>query len=146
MDLVLNYELARDRATHTHRIGRTGRAGKKGAAVTLLGASYLVDKVLANDDTARIVPFPADFIQVAKPKEPAYVTVAIAGGKKNKVRKGDILGALTGDGGLRGDQIGTIQILNFQSYIAIARPAAAKAISFLQNGKIKGRFYKSRRF
>jgi ATP-independent RNA helicase DbpA len=146
VDLVLNYELARDRATHTHRIGRTGRAGKKGVAVTLLGASYLVDKVLANDDSARIVPFPNDFIQAAKPKEPEYVTVAIAGGKKNKVRKGDILGALTGDGGLRGDQIGTIQILNFQSYIAIARPAAAKAISFLQTGKIKGRFYKSRRF
>ncbi|XP_077170387.1 ATP-dependent RNA helicase DDX42 isoform X3 [Paroedura picta] len=33
---VINYDVARDIDTHTHRIGRTGRAGEKGVAYTLL--------------------------------------------------------------------------------------------------------------
>ncbi|CAH3192691.1 unnamed protein product, partial [Porites evermanni] len=33
---VINYDVARDIHTHTHRIGRTGRAGEKGVAYTLI--------------------------------------------------------------------------------------------------------------
>lgn len=38
VDMVINYTVAHSGSDHIHRIGRTGRAGKEGRAVTLVGA------------------------------------------------------------------------------------------------------------
>jgi ATP-independent RNA helicase DbpA len=71
------------------------------------------------------------------------VTLAIAGGRKDKLRPGDILGALTGDGGLAGTQIGKIDLFDQQAYVAVERGGAAAAQKAL--GKIKGRSFRVRR-
>ena len=73
------------------------------------------------------------------------VTICIAGGKKDKVRPGDILGALTGDAGLEGNDVGKIDIFNFVAYVAIKRGQANAALSQLERGKIKGRRFKVKR-
>lgn len=73
------------------------------------------------------------------------VTLAIDGGRKHKVRPGDILGALTGDAGIAGDQVGKINVFDFVAYVAIKRESARKALSRLETGKIKGRKFKVRR-
>ena len=72
------------------------------------------------------------------------VTLCIEGGRKNKMRPGDILGALTGEGGVAGSEVGKIDVFDFHAYVAIARASAAQALSCLGGNKIKGRFFKVR--
>lgn len=72
------------------------------------------------------------------------VTLQIDGGKKQKVRPGDILGALTKDGGIDGKAVGKIHIFDFCAYVAVTRPAAKAALQQLTNGKLKGRSFRAR--
>ena len=69
----------------------------------------------------------------------SMTTLSILGGRKNKLRPGDILGAITGDGGIPGDHVGKIEIQDRVSFVAIARPSAKIAYQYFQRGKIKGR-------
>ena len=72
------------------------------------------------------------------------VTLEIAGGKREKLRPGDILGALTGDAGFTGAQIGKINIFEFASFVALDRAIAEQALQRLSAGKIKGKQFKMR--
>jgi len=65
--------------------------------------------------------------------------LVIGGGKKDKVRPGDLLGALTGDAGIAGKAVGKIDLYERQSYVAIVRDQAGRASNRLKKGKIKGR-------
>ncbi|MGB9081770.1 MAG: DbpA RNA binding domain-containing protein [Desulfuromonadaceae bacterium] len=72
------------------------------------------------------------------------VTFCIDGGRKNKLRPGDILGALTGEEGIAGSEVGRIDVFDSQAYVAIMRSSADQALGCLSRNKIKGRFYKVR--
>ena len=61
-----------------------------------------------------------------------------------KLRPGDILGALTGDAGIPGKQVGKIAIFDFQAFVAVERALAKQAMQRLNSGKIKGRSLKVR--
>lgn len=144
---VINYELTRDCEIHTHRIGRTARAGKKGFVLNLYQPSeeYKHRAIEAHfEHDYPLYPLPEVELSTTDTK-PDMVTLAIAGGKKNKIRPGDILGALTGDAGLNGDQVGKINIYDFNAYAAVKRSVARKALDRLNKGKIKGRKFKVRR-
>lgn len=144
---VINYDLTRDAEVHTHRIGRTGRAGKSGIALNLYQPSeaykvVAIERYLKTEfENTELVESPAHF----EPQRPPMVTLSIAGGKKNKVRPGDILGALTGDAGIAGNQVGKINIFDFVAFVAVERQSARKAEQQLNKGKIKGRKFKVRR-
>jgi ATP-independent RNA helicase DbpA len=71
-------------------------------------------------------------------------TLQIDGGKKQKVRPGDILGALTGDNGIAGKQVGKIQIFDNSAYVAVSRDAIKAALKKLGEGKLKGRSFRVR--
>lgn len=73
------------------------------------------------------------------------VTIQINAGRKNKIRPGDILGALTGDAGLPGSQIGKIDIFEMMSFVAVERAALRQAMNYLANGKVKGRNIRARK-
>ena len=73
------------------------------------------------------------------------VTLCIDGGRKNKLRPGDILGALTGEGGIAGSEVGRIDVFDFHAYVAIMRASADQALACLGGNKIKGRFFKVRK-
>ncbi len=144
---VINVELAFDPEVHVHRIGRTGRAGAQGLALSLCTPAEAVRAAAIEDYTGqplRWKPLPAPGDGSA-PALPAVVTLEISGGRKDKLRPGDILGALTGDGGLQGNQIGKIDVLDTRAFVAVAREAAPLALDQLQDGKIKGRRFKARR-
>jgi ATP-independent RNA helicase DbpA len=66
-------------------------------------------------------------------------TISIAAGRKEKLRAGDILGALTGELGISGDHVGRIEILDHVSFVAINRTVSRSAFAALRSGKIKGR-------
>jgi len=76
---------------------------------------------------------------------PPMVTLCIDGGRKNKVRPGDILGALTGENGIAGSQVGKIDIFDYLAYVAIERSMAGQALAQLSTGKMKGRHFKVRK-
>lgn len=146
--LVINYDLPRDPEIHVHRIGRTGRAGREGVAVCLVEPrqqramndieEYLGQKAEVLDQNE--LSNETDIEQ-----RPQMITIAIDGGKRSKVRPGDILGALTRDGGFQGSQIGKISIYPNHAYVAIHRAIANQVLAYLRDGKIKGRSFKVRK-
>ena len=73
------------------------------------------------------------------------VTIQLDGGRKDKMRPGDILGALTGDAGLAGSQIGKIDIFDRSSYVAIEHEGVRQALNYLSEGKVKGRAVRARK-
>ncbi len=144
LPVVINYEFPPP-DVYVHRVGRTGRAGKRGIALSLCGereqgklkqinayqSSTLKAKSLGEiRPTAKTIP------------RPLHVTLSISGGRKAKVRAGDILGALTAAGGIKGSEVGKIDVMDFISYVAVARSAATRAEKKLSESKIKGRSYK----
>ncbi|MCQ4304217.1 ATP-dependent RNA helicase DbpA [Stutzerimonas frequens] len=147
LDLVINVELARDPEIHVHRIGRTGRAGKQGLAVSLVApAEAHRAQAVENLQQAPLNWQPLDALesQSGEPLQPPMVTLCIAAGRKDKLRPGDILGALTGDAGIPGSQVGKIAIFDFQAFVAVERTVARQALKRLNDGKIKGRSLKVR--
>ncbi len=139
LSMVVNYDIPHGSETYTHRIGRTGRAGADGIAITLYN-SYEIDKADEYKNSSRKFES-SDSLKVKAGFEmkPQYVTLVIEGGKKDKVRAGDLLGALTGDAGLKGSSIGKIDIYDRQSYVAIERVLIKEAHAQLSKGKIKGK-------
>ncbi len=147
VDAVFNYQLAHDSDTHTHRIGRTGRAGQQGVAVSLYGKyeDYKIGTLEADFDM-KIQPQPLpspDDIQ-AQPSHAKMATLQLDGGKKHKIRPGDIVGALTASKQLQGDDLGRIQVYDIWSFVAVKRELAKTALRLLQEGKIKGKTVRSR--
>lgn len=144
---VINYELSYDPQVHIHRIGRTGRAGQQGLALSLYQANE-VQRVSAIEDYQQ-APLPLAIAEQLpsqlKPRAPQMVTLSIDAGRKSKVRAGDILGALTGEGGIAGSDVGKIHISEHYAYVAINQGAAKAALKRLQEGKIKGRSYRVRK-
>ncbi len=146
---VINYDLSRDPEIHIHRIGRTGRAGKEGLGLSLYTPKeqYKLEQI-ADIMQIKDIPF-ADHNALKSattpPQKAPMATLAIDGGKKDKIRPGDILGALTGQAGIPGDQVGKINIFNFVAYVAVKRESARQALAILETDRIKGRKFKVRR-
>jgi ATP-independent RNA helicase DbpA len=142
LDLVINVELARDSETHVHRVGRTGRAGRKGMAVSLV-APPEIRRAHAIEDLQKAPlhwhPLKSLKPQAGAPLQPPMISLCIAAGRKDKLRPGDILGALTGAAGIPATQVGKITIFDFQAFVAVERGIAAQALKRLGDGKIKGR-------
>ncbi len=145
LDMVINFHLAHDPEVHVHRIGRTGRAGSKGVACSLF-TNKDVNKVIALEDylASPITPqsLPSDKVLLGDIAKPEMVTLRIDGGKKQKVRPGDIVGALTAGEALTFADIGKIQVLDHWAYVAVHRNVASTALKKLENGKIKGRKFR----
>lgn len=142
LDLVINVELARDADTHIHRVGRTGRAGEKGVAISLVGpAETRRAQAIESLQGSSLHWHPLSSLKPRsdKPLEAPMVTLCISAGRKDKLRPGDILGALTGEAGIPGNKVGKISIADFQAYVAVDRHIAEQALERLGHGKIKGR-------
>jgi ATP-independent RNA helicase DbpA len=148
LQAVINYELPRDPEIYVHRIGRTGRAGEKGIALSIFTASEAFR--VAAIETYLKKPSICD-VYASLDRQDGYslespmVTIQFDAGRKHKMRPGDLLGALTGDAGLKGSQIGKIDIFDMSSYVAIERSAVRQALSYLADGKVKGRNVRARK-
>ncbi|MEJ2621591.1 MAG: ATP-dependent RNA helicase DbpA [Candidatus Thiodiazotropha sp.] len=144
---VINYQLPRDPEVYVHRIGRTGRAGSKGLALNLFIASeasrvngieaYLKIEVRLAQPPG--LELPEGFAMSAQ-----NVTLSIDGGRKEKVRPGDILGALTANKAVAGDRVGKIDIFDHVAYVAVDRSVRKTALRTLADNNIKGRRFKVR--
>ena len=147
LPLVVSHGLASDLDTHTHRIGRTGRAGEKGLALSLV----------ASEDRRRIIGIEEQLGKAVrweridlsrkpgKPAPAAMTTLVVDAGRQDKLRPGDLVGALTGDAGIPAAAIGKIDGFATRTYVAIERSQASKALERLKAGKIKGRSFRVRK-
>ncbi len=147
LDAVINYHVAHDSEVHVHRIGRTGRAGSKGIACSLYSEKESYRVALLDADRDPIMdsePLPPLSLLDRQAMQPAMATLQIDGGKKQKVRPGDILGALTGENGITGKQVGKITIADNWAYVAVNREAVKPALKKLGHGKLKGRSFRVR--
>lgn len=145
LDMVINFEIARDTEVHVHRIGRTGRAGSNGMAISL----YTDDEAIKIKDIELYQGLTADRESVEDlPRkagstiEPAMVSLLISAGRKDKIRPGDIVGALTSNADMPGDQIGKINLFDKVSYVAVGAAWAELAVKTLSEGEIKGRSFR----
>jgi ATP-independent RNA helicase DbpA len=143
LDLVVNFNLAHDPEVHVHRIGRTGRAGRSGIAATLYG-----DRETRKLDALEIEitddALPSDDLLDRPIKKPTMTTLKIDGGKKQKLRPGDIVGGLTGKDGIPGSAIGKITVSSNWSYVAVESGLVKSALKKIQNDKLKGRIFRVR--
>lgn len=145
LDAVFNFELSRDPEVHVHRIGRTGRAGSKGLAFSFFGEKdglrvARIEEYLDMDVVPATLPAKSN----QQPYQAKMVTINIDGGKKQKVRAGDILGCLTGKNGITGAQVGKIHLFPMRAYVAVEKSVAKKALQTISNGKMKGRQFRAR--
>jgi ATP-independent RNA helicase DbpA len=148
LDMVINYYISRDTEIHTHRIGRTGRAGSHGLACSLYQEKENYKIQLLEEYLGHSLPrekLPPLRLLGSAPQKPPMVTLQIGGGKKQKIRPGDILGALTGKDGIAGADVGKINLGAQSAYIAVKKEVSKKALSILGEGKIKGRSFRVRR-
>ena len=150
---VVNYELPTDADTYLHRVGRTGRAGRGGLALSLVtsqerGRAALIEERMLESGGGKAIRYQQVAPLDGKPREvpqAAMITLRIDAGRTDKLRPGDIVGALTGDAGLPKDAIGKIDVFATRSYVAIARAQANHALAQLRAGKIKGRKFRVNR-
>jgi ATP-dependent RNA helicase DbpA len=147
LEAVINVDVTPDPATHTHRIGRTGRVDAAGWAFTLAS----LDEMGRVGRIEQELGFAAEWLPLAQltpaagePLRPPMATLQILGGRKEKIRPGDVLGALTKDLGFPAALIGKISVNEFSTYVAVAREIAPEVLERLSAGKVKGRSVKLR--
>jgi ATP-independent RNA helicase DbpA len=150
LEAVINVDITPDPEVHVHRVGRTGRAGASGLALSLasmndMGAVGKIEQYQHFSSTwfglETLTPASTD------PLLAPMVSLQILGGRKEKIRPGDVLGALTNDEGgpaYTREQIGKIQVTEFCTFVAVDRQIASAACSKLNAGRIKGKSVKVR--
>ena len=148
LEAVINVDVTPDPEVHVHRIGRTGRADEEGWALTLASMDEMGRVGSIEQAQGKEVEWhPLAELTSATPGhlKPPMATLQILGGRKEKIRPGDVLGALTGEAGFTGSQIGKINVTDMSTYVAVERSIADDAVRKLSAGKVKGKKVKVRR-
>ena len=149
LEAVINVDVTPDPEVHVHRIGRTGRAGESGLALNLVSMDEMGSvgkiEVLQGRESVWHPLSELTPSQPGQPLVPPMVTLHIQGGRKEKIRPGDVLGALTADLGYTREQVGKINVNEWSTYVAVVRDIAQQAASRLNSGgRIKGKSVKVR--
>ena len=147
LEAVINVDVTPDPEVHIHRIGRTGRADQAGWALNLCGPSDR-NRIVGIAKMMGAVPEWHELDELKNeddsPLVPPMVTLQILGGRKEKIRPGDVLGALTNDAGFTREQVGKITVTDFSTYVAVVRNIANEAVRKLSAGRVKGKTVKVR--
>ena len=146
---VINVDVSPDPEVHIHRVGRTGRAGLKGLALNLVSMDEMgfigkIEQLQGRESVWKGLNELDSKLTLGKPLAAPMMTLQIVGGRKEKIRAGDVLGALTGDAGFKKEQVGKINVNEFSTYVAVNSEIAKEAVKRLSEGRIKGKSVKVR--
>lgn len=147
LEAVINVDVTPDAEVHVHRIGRTGRGEAQGLALNLasmdeMGSVGKIEQLQGRESEWH--PLAELSADAGGPLQPPMATLQIVGGRKEKIRAGDVLGALTGEAGFTRDQVGKINVNEFSTYVAVDRRIAREAAHRLSTGRVKGKTVKVR--
>ena len=144
---VINVDVTPDPEVHVHRIGRTGRGDAQGLVLNLvsmdeMGSVGRIEQLQGRSSqffpVAELTPAPGGDLV------PPMCTIQIQGGRKEKIRAGDVMGAMCADFGYAREQIGKISVNEFSTYVAVDRAIASQACAKLNAGRVKGKTVKAR--
>ncbi len=147
LEAVINVDVTPDPEIHIHRIGRTGRGDEEGWALNLCSSA---DKRRVASIAQRMGFEPEwhaldELVEDAnEPLQAPMTTLLILGGRKDKIRPADVLGALTGEAGFTREQVGKITVTDQTTYVAVERALAREAVRRLSAGTLKGKKVKVR--
>ncbi len=151
LEAVINVDMTPDPEIYVHRIGRTGRADEDGWALSLCSPADRRRVAAIEQMTSNITEWHSlGSLQSGndEPLVPPMVTLQILGGRKEKIRPGDVLGALTAEAAglpkFTREQIGKITVTDQSTYVAVTREIAHEAVRKLAHGKVKGKMVKVR--
>jgi ATP-independent RNA helicase DbpA len=139
LEAVINVDVTPDPEIHIHRIGRA--AMRKAGRLVCTPADIPVSPCQNDGHRTRGTDGRCN---EKKPLVPPMVTLQILGGRKEKIRPGDVLGALTGEAGFTREQVGKITVTDMSTYVAVARDIAREAVKRMSAGKVKGKTVKVR--
>ena len=147
LEAVINVDVTPDPEIHIHRIGRTGRGDEEGWALSLCSPG---DRrrvaTIAEMMKCKLDVLDLKTVEVTddSPLVPPMSTLLMLGGRKDKIRPGDVMGALAGEAGLTREQVGKITVTDQSTYVAVARGVAKDTVRKLSAGKVKGKTVKVR--
>ncbi|NVK12139.1 MAG: DEAD/DEAH box helicase [Gammaproteobacteria bacterium] len=144
VELVISTAFAKDESTQVHRNGRTARAGKEGKAFVLVNSERAQQRAVA----AGLSLIHASDIQDAEltPAKPDWISCEISLGKKNKLRKGDFVGALAQQAEIPFEAIGQLDLFDYYTIVAVNRHYVNKLLALANRGAIKKRKFKVRAY
>ena len=144
---VINVDVTPDPEIHIHRIGRTGRGEAEGLALNMVGMDEMGSVGRIEQLQGRASEFfPLSELTAAPGGAlvPPMCTIQIVGGRKDKIRAGDVMGAMCADFGYAREQVGKISVNDFSTYVAVERAIASEACARLNAGRVKGKSVKAR--
>jgi len=150
LEAVINVDVTPDAEVHIHRIGRTGRVDAEGLVLNLasmdeMGSVGKIEQLQGRESEWHpLAELAAGKTDAQSPLQPPMATLQIIGGRKEKIRAGDVLGALTGEAGFTREQVGKINVNEFSTYVAVDRRIAREAVHKLSTGRVKGKTVKVR--
>jgi ATP-independent RNA helicase DbpA len=130
---IIHYHLPLSEESFIHRNGRTARMEASGTAILLMGPGESIPDYI--DPATEWMELPTT---VEVPEKPQWVTLHIAGGKKNKINKIDIVGFLAQQGELKKEDIGLIEVKDYFSFVAIRKSKMSRTLPLIEKQKIKG--------
>jgi ATP-dependent RNA helicase DbpA len=142
LEAVINVDVTFEPELHIHRIGRTGRGEHEGIALSLVSPKEMGTLARVEEAQGRAAEWHnlAELTATSnEPLQPPMATLQIQVERKEKIRAGDVLGALTGEGGIEGKNVGKITVGEFSTYVAVKRDLGAFAQKHLANAKMKGK-------
>jgi ATP-independent RNA helicase DbpA len=141
---IVNFDLPREPDVFVHRIGRTARAGRSGLAISLAQpADGRILDDLRQGPLAGVAMSSIPSAEAQLPPPPAMITIAIQGGRSDRLRPGDIVGALTTGVGIAAADIGQIAVNERISFVAVVAAIAERAVDGLSAGRIKNKRFRA---
>lgn len=159
---VINYDIPMEKESYIHRMGRTGRAGNKGTAITLVTPREyrFLEEIEETFELSIIkgeIPSEEEVKEgkeiynkkLQNPSKPKKVKdkeinreitkIYISAGRKKKIRPGDIAGTVSSIEGVNPEDVGIIDIQDNFSYVEILSGKGSLVIEGLKNKTIKGK-------
>ena len=129
---VIHYQLPTTENSFVHRNGRTARMNAEGTSYLILSEEEEQPRYLKESPELEDLP-----TKNTLPKDSQWSTLYIAGGKKDKINKMDIVGFLLQKGKLQKDDLGLIEVLDFCSYVAVKKDKINTVLHLIKDEKIK---------
>ena len=127
---ILHYHLPIHSEEFTHRNGRTARMQAKGTAYVLHWKDEKLPDFMPEMDEEYIH-------DKGIPDGSQWRTLELSGGRKDKISKGDIAGFFFKEGNIDRHHLGTIEVKNLQSFVAVHKSVAETMIDTLNNKRLK---------